>query len=245
MRKLLMAGVAVMALLAGRSANAQALCTTSDGPCSSLADQLLQYTEQGLQLDQETITAVREYENTLPLATNSFEDLTNDINNILGLVNTANMLVGLTGQIVQNINALGGYPLGNISNWHQQFTNEANAVGKAFMVCGQVTNILQGIGNDARLLTNFVNQVMAVIGRQQSLQNVSGQLSQLGQEIQKIESGKMGCRQGFATYYAAKQDHQYLTQTVGDHDLELSWLAQCQAVANLGGTLSIACAGSQ
>lgn len=55
-----------MALLAGRSANAQALCTTSDGPCSSLADQLLQYTEQGLQLDQETITAVREYENTLP-----------------------------------------------------------------------------------------------------------------------------------------------------------------------------------
>ena len=246
MRKFLLAGAAVAALLCGSPAYAQVgTCTTADGPCAGLTDQILQYARQLLQLDEETTTAIQEVTNTLALGATSFEDLTADISEILGIVNTANMLVGQTGFIITNLNTLGGYPLGNISNWHQQFTNESNAVGNAMKVCGEVNNVLQGISNDAKLLTALVNQVMAVLGRQQSLQTVSSQLSQLGQSIQKIESGKLGCRQATDTYYSAKQDHQYLTDGVDSHDLTLAWVQQCTAAVQLGGTLIPACAGSQ
>jgi hypothetical protein len=243
MRALLLAGVAVTALFWGGAALAQQAVTCVN--CDTLVQQLLAYTEQGLQLNQETVTAVQEYTSALPLATTSFEDLTDDINQILGLVNTASMLINQTGQIIQNISTLGGYPLGNIPDWHQQLANEANAVGKAMMVCGEANNILQGLSNDAHLLSSFVNQVMAVLGRQQSLQTVSSQISQLGQEIQKIESGKMGCRQAFATYYAGRQDREYLITSLGDHDMQMTWVWQCQAIAALGGSLPANCAGAQ
>jgi hypothetical protein len=243
MRKLLCAGVAAGALLSAPYSHGQeaVVCTN----CDTLAQQLLAYAEQGLQLNEETVTAVRETTDALPLAQFTFQDFTDDIAQIQGIINTANMLVGQTGQILQNISTLGGYPLGNIPNWHQQITNEANAVGKAFMVCGEVTNILQGIANDARLLTQLVNQVMAAIGHQQSFQTISSQISELGQQIQKIEGGANGCRQGFATYDAAQQDRQYLIHSVGDRDMEATWVQECQKITALGWPLPNWCAGSQ
>jgi hypothetical protein len=233
-RKILFA--VALILLAAPAARAQVggVCTTVDGPCSSLADQLLQYTEQGLQLNQETITAVQEYTSALELGQTSFEDLTNDINQILGIVNTANMLVNQTGQIIINLSGGHGYPLGNIANWHQQLSNESLAVGNAMKACGQATNLLQSVANDARLLTSLVNQIMAVFGRQQSLQTLGGQLSQLGQSLQKMESGAMACRQGGATYQAARQDWHYMIQSVSDQDNEITVVNECNIVAQLG-----------
>jgi hypothetical protein len=239
MKRILLATAAACALLFAPRADAQTLCNTIQGPCASL-------TTQTLQLDEETLTTAREIISALTLGTTAFADLTSDINQIQGIINTANMLVGNTGQILANLSITSGYPLGNISNAHQQFTNEANAVALALKACGEVTNILQGIARDAQLLTSLVNQVMAVLGRQQSLQTISGQLSELGQSIQKIEGGANACRQGTATYQAAQQDHQYLTQSYSDHDLESTWVTECHSISDLGGTPpSGICAGAQ
>jgi hypothetical protein len=234
MKKLVLAGAVAFAIAPPASHAQVGVCTTVDGPCSSLADQLLQYTEQGLQLNQETITAVQEYTSALELGQTSFEDLTNDINQILGIVNTANMLVNQTGQIITNLSGGHGYPLGNIANWHQQLSNESLAVGNAMKACGEATNLLQSVANDARLLTSLVNQIMAVFGRQQSLQTLGGQLSQLGQSLQKMESGAIACRQGGATYQAARQDWHYMIQSVSDQDNEITVVNECNIVAQLG-----------
>ncbi len=243
-RKLLFISAGVIVVMTMSSAHAQVggVCTTVDGPCSSLADQLLQYTEQGLQLNQETVTAVQEYTSALELGTTSFEDLTNDITEILGIVNTANMLVGQTGQIITALSGGHGYPIDAAGfNWHQQLSNESLAVGNAFKACGEATNLLQGIGNDARLLNQLVNQVMAAFGRQQSLQTLSSQLSQVGQEIQKIESGAMACRQGTATYQASQQDFKYMVNSVKDRELEVTLNNECAAMTSLGFAQAAGC----
>jgi hypothetical protein len=240
-KRLLLASTAVLGIfLCTQSSHAQTLCNTVQGPCASLATQTLQ-------LNEETITTAREIISALTLSGTAFQDLTNDISQIQGIINTANMLVGNTGQILQNISVSSGYPLDNISNWHQQFTNEANAVGLAMTACGEVTNILQGIANDAQLLTSLVNQVMTVLGRQQSLQTISSQLSELGQSLEKIEGGANSCRQGFATYQSAQEDHQYLTQSYSDRELEATWVNECAAIAQLDGVSAPAsiCAGAQ
>jgi hypothetical protein len=236
-RKLLLAGVATAALLYGSHAEAQVgNCTTIDGPCSSFLEQQLSYLLQGLQKIDEDTTAFQEVAAQLPLVSNAFYDLTADVGALQGYIYTANMLVGLTGQIITNISSQGGYPVSGLNNWHQQFTNESLAVGKAMNVCGQVINFLTDIIDDAKIMTSLVNQVIAAVGREKSLQTISSQLSEEKQEIQKIQGGANGCRQSSATFQAAKQDHQYLTQTVGDHDLEITEVTQCAAVSALGFT---------
>lgn len=223
----------ILIALSGGSVQAQVgLCTTEDGPCSSLADQLLQYTEQGLQLNQETITAVQEYTSALPLGITSFQDLTDEINKILGIVNTASMIVGQTSQIIVALTGSSGYApaYGAGFNWHQESSNQFAAIGRSMQVCGQALSLLQGLGNDAQLLATLVNQIQAVLGRQQSLQTLGSQISQLGQSIQKAHSGLMGCYQSQNTYFAMRAAHQYMIQSVADLDLDITSANECAAI---------------
>jgi hypothetical protein len=237
MRKILLAGAAGCALLGATDAHAQVggLCTTADGPCSSFPEQLLQYTEQGLQLNQETITAVQEYTSALPLTYFAFQDLTGEITAIADLATSASMLAGNTLIILTDLNALGGgISTANLTNWHQAMTNDANAVGLAMQVCAKANMLVSSFANEAALFTNFVNAIEAVIGRQQSLQNISQQTSQLAQTIRKIGAETIPCRQASATFQAAQQHRQYVFQEVNDHDNDITSVNECGIVAQLG-----------
>lgn len=99
--------------------------------------------------------------------------------------------------------------------------------------------------NDATTLAGLQTQSLGDIGRQQTLQTLSGSLSTAGQLIQKFQATLATGQQGIMTYYTAQQDHLYLIQGVGDQDMETTWVWQCQAITALGGNLPANCAGSQ
>ena len=106
-KKMMLAGVAAITLLAGqRAAFAQALCTTTTGPCASLPQQLLDYARQAEQLVQEVNTAtntlnidIQEITNTLKLPGTVYRDLTGDIAQIEAIRSTASLLIGFSGRL--------------------------------------------------------------------------------------------------------------------------------------------------
>jgi hypothetical protein len=246
MNKLLPAAAVAIGLACGipNGVRAQALCTTAEGPCASDANQVLQYLRQAIQLVQETTTATQEVTNTLALGTTAFSDLTGTIQQITTIANQANMLVGLSGQMLTNIRTPGGYPIGYGTatlGWHQQMTNEANAVGTAMNSAGQVLNALQTLSTDAAKMATLVNQIMAAVGRQQSLQTLQSALSQMTQTLQRTQATQTTNQQAALTRAMAQQDRQYLTQTVNDHDLEGTWVSECNAITALGGAAQASC----
>ena len=146
MRRIMLAGVAAIALLAGRNeAFAQAAVTCVN--CSTIAEQLVQYAEQVNQLVQETATQlntlntyINAVTNTLSLPGNLYRDLTGDIQKLESIRETADLLTSqFSGPIIKNLSYTNGYPLGNITNWHQEITNEANAVALALTAAGGET----------------------------------------------------------------------------------------------------------
>ena len=116
--------------------------------CSTIGQQLLDYARQLSQLQQEIQTAqntlnfyINAVQNTLALPGTVYRDLTGDINQITSIANTANMLVGQTGQMLTNLSSTSGYPLGGITNWHQELSNESAAIAQALKAAAGVLNL--------------------------------------------------------------------------------------------------------
>jgi hypothetical protein len=245
-RKLLLAGIALMVLegFSIDSVKAQGLCVTVGGPCSSTINQALEYARQLLQLNQETTTAIQEVTAGLALGSTAFNDLTGTIALITKIANDANMLVGNAGYMLGALQTPGGYPIGygaDLMQWHQELTNEANAVGTAMYSAARVINGLQTLSQDTATLATLVGQIMAVVGRQQSLQTLQSSLSQVGQTLQRTQMSSIVNQQALLTQLSAQQAKQYLQVTVHDHDLEGTWVNECAEVTALGGITPASC----
>jgi P-type conjugative transfer protein TrbJ len=165
MRRVLLGGVAALALCGPACAQVGGLCTTATGPCASLPQQLLDYARQFDQLQQEIQTAEQEIINTLRLPGTVYRDLTGDIQQIQAIAQQANMLSGQMGLMVNNlsVSSAGGYPIpgGANFNWHQWMSNEDAAVGLTMKTAAQVLNLQPGqLSADATTLSLLNQQAL-------------------------------------------------------------------------------------
>ncbi|MBV8893309.1 MAG: hypothetical protein JO266_15280 [Acidobacteria bacterium] len=232
MRKFLLTGVAIVALH-GAPATAQQAVTCVN--CSTLVQQLLDYARQLDQLVQETTTAEQEILNTLRLPGTVYRDLTGDIAQLTGITSQANMLVGFSGQMLTNLSSDHGYPLGNISNWHQQISDESSGIALGLKTAATSINALTtALTNDAATLSQLQSQALVGSGRQQSLQTLAGLSASMAQSMQKLSQVMVTAAQGQMTYQTGQQDYNYMVRTVSDHDLEVSWVNEGAAVVDLG-----------
>ena len=124
MKKILLAGAATLALVLTTPGDAQVVYCSN---CSTVSQQLLDYARQFQQLTNEIQTAqntlntyINLVQNTVNLPSTVYRDLTADINRITSIANQASMLAGQTKLMLTNLSSTSGYPLGNISNWHQE-----------------------------------------------------------------------------------------------------------------------------
>jgi conjugal transfer/entry exclusion protein len=249
MRCALLAGVTALALAAADAHAAIGVCTTWSGPCASLPQQILDYARQAEQLAQEVANAqntlniyVDAVRNTAALPQSVYRDMTTDISQIVAIGASANMLRGLSGQILTNIGVPGAYPA---ADFHQQFANEANAVGMAMRASAAILSLQPAqLEQDAAVLASLQGEGMADAGRQATLQTLGGTTASAAQAVEQLQATVANNQQAVMTYFAAQQDRQYLTQSTADRDLESAWTAQCAAAASLGGPAISVCAGA-
>lgn len=242
MKKVLLAIVATCVLLTTVPANAQTPVTCVN--CSTLAEQVLQYARQLLQLNEETQTEIEETFNTANLTATAFNDLYGIVVQLMAIADEANMLQGLAGKMMTNIRTPGGYPIGygqGILAWHQQVTDEANAVGLGLNSAAQALNALQTLVKDVGQMEILVSQIMAYPGREKALQTIGSELAQMTQTLQRTQATQTTNQQAELTYLMGQQDRQYLFHTVNDHDLEGAWVSQCNDITALGGAKPADC----
>lgn len=233
---------AVIATVFSTAVQAQGVCTTVGGPCASEPNQVLAYARQLLELNQQITIALQEVTNTLSLGATAFNDLTAEVNAIAAIAADANMLAGHSGEILTRLTT---YTDPSALNWHQISADNSAAVGKAMTDAATIINQLQTLGRDTATLAALVSQIMAVVGRQQSLQTLQASLSQTGQSLQRTQLTTVANQQAELTYLAAQQDWKRIVQSITDRDLEIVWVQECHDVVSLGGAVSPACAGSQ
>jgi P-type conjugative transfer protein TrbJ len=196
LNKTLLAGTATIGLLivAPHRGEAQAVVTCTN--CSTIAQQLLGYARQLLQLDQEITTATQEVTNTLKLPETLFNDATSDIRQITSLASQANLLIGNTGQFIANLGA-SSYPTGILNNPMAEIVKEQNAISNAIQALGNVLNVENpNLGNNAAILAALNNQSMTSAGRMQALQAAQGVGATTGQQLQSLETILLSMAQG-------------------------------------------------
>ena len=244
-RTFLLASVAGLGLCASTQAFAQTavVCTN----CSTLVEQGLQYIQEFANQINTFDIDVQEIANTIKLPGTVYRDLTGDIQMLEGLRMQADLLTSqFSGPIIQNLSSTSGYPgmYGGI-NWHQQFTSEANAVALALKTAGTTLQVqVTQLAADANTLAALANQAFGASGRQQTLQTAAGTASAAAQSMQKLQSVMSNDHQAMMTKIAADADHQYLSQSVSDADLEINWVTECHAIAADGWPQPTFCAGA-
>ncbi len=213
LRKAVIAGGATIAL---GCAPAQAqlfggLCTVIDplfgvSPCSGLSSQLLQYARQLEQLKQEVTTAIQEVVNTVALPSQTFQDASGEISQILNIARKADLLGGNTGQFITNLSA-GSYPIGPLNNPMAEIVKEQNAVALATKQLGSLIAVENPhIASQAAIVAAINDQNMTADGRLKALQ-ASGQLAATsGQQLHGMETILLGMAQGQHATMLADQD---------------------------------------
>lgn len=196
MRRFLLSTVAAIALLYGSPADAQAVCTTTDGPCASFPEQLIQYAEQAQQLIQETTTAEQEVINTIKLPQTLFQDASGEIAQIAGLAKQADLLVGNTGQFITNLGA-SSYPVGPLNNPMAEIVKEQNAISLAIKQLGSVIDVENPLlAPRATILAAMNNQSLTAGGRLQALQSAQSVGATTGQQLHSLETILLSMAQG-------------------------------------------------
>lgn len=203
--------------LAG-TANAQlfgsGVCTTADGPCSGLADQLVQIARQIDQLAQETITAVQEVLNTTALGGMLFQDATGDLQAITGITTGADLLANNTGLFINDL-AAPAYPLP--ANGMQQLILHQNAVANAISTLGQVIDTENpNIAANAATIASLTVEALAAVGRQQTLQDKAQINAAHAQQLQSFEAVHMAHEQAQHAAMLANRDRQAMADAWGD-----------------------------
>lgn len=156
MRKVLVAGVAVVALsLAGvRPVSAQlaVVCPT----CSTAVEQLVSDGKQALQYTQQLqsyVTQLEQYkneiQNTISIPVEAFSQIQNDLQQVQSLSNAAALLSGNSGSIIQRLNSAQGYAdqagntLTNVENIGQQMQQWQQTLGNSAKQLGLTINQAQ------------------------------------------------------------------------------------------------------
>ena len=236
MKKLLLATVATIGILAGNHEAAAQLAT--------LPEQLVQAAYELQTMTTEISNLKNQIENTLQLPGTVYRDLTGDIAQLTSLTNQANMLAGNAGNMITALSSVGGY--GGFTGpgmFHSQFTYESNTVSNALKTAAQAISAQNAsLQQDAATLSALNDQALNGSGRQQSLQTIAGLVAQMAQSTQKLAQVMTTAAQGQMTYQLARQDQDGLLNMSSDRDLETAWVNACAMVAQAGGT-STACGG--
>jgi hypothetical protein len=176
------------------------------GPCASWQQQIWDYARQALQLEQETISAVQEVQNTVRLPIVYFQDAAGQISQILDIARQADLLVGNTGQFIANLSA-GSYPIDPLNNPMAEIVKEQNAVALAIQSLGNVISVENPhIASQATIVAAINDQNMTADGRLKALQ-ASGQLAATtGQQLHGMETILLGMAQGQHATMLADQD---------------------------------------
>jgi P-type conjugative transfer protein TrbJ len=247
-KKILLAGAAALALALTTPGDAQVVYCSN---CSTVSQQLLDYARQFQQLTNEIQTTqntlntyINLVQNTVNLPSTVYRDLTADINRITSIANQANMLAGQTKLMLTNLSSTSGYPLGNISNWHQELSNESAAISGALTTAANTLNLQQTqMNTDSASLASLQTQALGTSGRQMTLQTLAGALSTIGQLVQKQQATVTTAYQAMMTKQTGDQDWKYMIWGVNDRDTETTWVNECSAIAALGTTPGPQCAG--
>ena len=217
MHKALLAIFVALALIfsAGPSqAQFAGTCTTADGPCSRLVDQIAQYARQLLQLIQETITATQEVLNTTPLGGMQFQDITAEIQQLTQIAKQADLLVGHPGDFIGNLNAP-YYPLPE--NGMQQTIYEQNSIGNAIKQLGNVVNTVNpSLAQRAATLASLTTEALQAIGRMQNQQDTHQALVTTGQDVHALTNLTLTMAQAQHTQLLAQHDQKAMNDAWAD-----------------------------
>jgi P-type conjugative transfer protein TrbJ len=171
--------------------------------CSTIAQQLLGYARQFLQLQQEVRIAEYEVQNTLNLPNNLFQSAASDINRLVNLSHDASLLAGNSGTFINNL-AADGYPLSD--DW-TEIVREQNSIAQAMRALGNVLNLQPSqLTNYSQTFGALQNQAMSAEGRQQTQQVLSGLVAATGHAIQTSQANVTTGLQALAAYDLSEAD---------------------------------------
>jgi P-type conjugative transfer protein TrbJ len=203
LRRLLLAGTAAAALCF--SAPAWAIGPVYCINCNTLAQGLLSYGKQLVQLQQEIATAqntlnfyLELIQDTISLPFSVYNDAQGTINQMQSLGNTASLTSGTPALMLGNLSNAAGYPLAAVSNMNQQFINEDVALAAAINAAGGVINRQPSLfSTQSAAITAAVAQSNGASGETQAIQ--------AGNEIAAADAQQTATTQAALTYAAQAQ----------------------------------------
>jgi P-type conjugative transfer protein TrbJ len=240
MRKALLGAVSAIALAMVQPA--WAFTTVYCTNCDTLTQQLLSYSQQLLQLENEVKTAEAAVANTLALPSTVYRDMTSEIRQIESIASQASMLSGKTADILGNLAKTGTYSAGSISAWQNQLINESNAISQAMRTAATILqNQNTSLGTNAATLANLQSQALGTGGQQATLQTLAGIQATVGQQIQSQQATTSAALQAMLTAQAAQAEREDYIRRLTTAQEQAGILAMCRAAAATGFPTAPAC----
>jgi P-type conjugative transfer protein TrbJ len=246
-RRLLLAGVAAIALLAAEPACAfdTVYCTN----CSTTTQQLATYARQLLQLQEEITTAAQSVTiaekavaNTLPLPNTFYRNISGDVQQILSLADQASMLRGNARAMLSRLAGEGTYPAGSLSEWQNRLATGEVEVSRATYAAARILEKQQStLGVNATTLASLQSQAMGTTGQQATLQTIAGILTATGQQSQSHQAAMGGSMQAVLTGQAAQTAREAHIRRLATAQGQAGIKASCTAAAATGYPAVSAC----
>ena len=233
MRKVLLATVSAVALLASEPTQAQqsVYCTN----CATLAQELQGYARQLLQLEQEMTIAKNAVANTIALPSTVYRNMAGDVQQVLSIANQANMLNGDTRAMLDRLAATTGYPTGSLSQWQNRLITQDAAISKSMMAAAKILDQQQtSLKTSSATLDDLHTQAMGTTGAQASLQTLAGIQTTVGQSMQSQQVTMTAAMQAMLTHQAAQADREAYVRRRVTADMDAGMRGICKNISSIG-----------
>ena len=235
MKRLLLAGAAVIALAAPAHAQQAVTCVN----CSTIAQQLIDYGKQLEQLANEIQTATNTLntyitlvKDTISLPEIVYTDITGTVTQLESLRTTASLLSSNTGDMLSKLNAA-EYPVLNIE---QRLTFDDNALANALIKAGQALDSMPAvIQQQSSKLAAAQTQSNGASGMTQAMQASNEIAATSAQSIQSQTSALHTVLQAMTTSMTTDADRRSASDSLTIAQMKAGQAAAC-SVATSGGT---------
>jgi P-type conjugative transfer protein TrbJ len=253
-RRILLAGAAVPALLAASPARAQqvVLCVN----CSQAQKQLLEYALQlrqaanGLAQLQQQIMQVQYtiqfymtlVQNTISLPANIYREIIGTIQQLQGLVQTASLISGPSGNMMTSLSAA-SYLAGSIGNLANRLSSDDAALAMSINAAGNtIDQSHRVILQQTTQLDAFQRQAAEADGIKQVLQANAGIAATVGNQLAVQHAALVTPMQALVTAEARRADREAAIEAQSRGTENAGRQAACSAAASIGvGTTVAGC----
>lgn len=233
MRRLLLAGIAIIALAMPAHAQQSVFCVN----CSTLSQELISYGKQLEQLANEINIATNTLNtyttlirNTVSLPQNIFRDITGTVNQLGSIGKQASLLSSNTGDMLSKLGG-GSYPL---LDMQQRLAYESRAIANALKTAGQVLDSQPDvIQQQSSQLSAAQAQSAGADGIKAAIQAGNTIAATASQSLQTQQHATQVLLQALATQIAADADRRAASVALTTAQMKAGQTAAC-SVANSG-----------